>query len=96
MPDQTDQMKLLRRSGRVDETRIGDRVVLYHRDTGSGVVLNPAGSRIWDSLGTPSSPAELVDRLTADHGTTPRETIASDVAAYITALHEQQLIEDHT
>ena len=96
VPDPNDRMKLLRRSGRVDETRIGDRVVLYHRDTGSGVVLNPAGSRIWDSLSTPSSPAELVDRLIADHATTPRATIASDVAAYVTALYEQQLIEDHT
>ena len=89
-------MTLLRRSDRVDETRIGDRVVLYQRDTGSGVVLNPTGSRIWDSLTTPMSATSLVERLASQHSEIPREQIANDVDAYLSSLREQQLIEDQT
>ena len=85
---------MLRRSDRVDETRIVDRVVLYHRDTGTGVVLNPAGSRIWDSLATPASSSALVERLASEYSVVPREQIVKDVEAYVSSLREQSLIED--
>ncbi|HUQ99369.1 MAG TPA: PqqD family protein [Gemmatimonadaceae bacterium] len=85
---------ILCRSDRVDETRVGDRVVLYHRDTGSGVVLNPAGSRIWDSLATPASTNDLVERLAREHLAVPRDRIAADVATYVTSLKEQKLIDE--
>jgi hypothetical protein len=87
-------MKTLHRSERVDETRVGDRVVLYHRDTGSGVVLNPSGSRIWDSLSTPSSATDLVERLAMEHVAIPRDRIAADVASYVASLKEQKLIDE--
>lgn len=87
---------ILCRSDRVDETRVGDRVVLYHRDTGSGVVLNPAGSRIWDSLTTPASANDLVERLAREHLAVPRDRIAEDVAIYVTSLKEQKLIDERT
>jgi hypothetical protein len=87
-------MKTLSRSDRVDETRVGDRVVLYHRDTGSGVVLNPAGSRIWDSLATPASANDLVERLAREHLSIPRDRIAADVEAYVASLKEQKLIDE--
>ena len=88
------EARILSRSDRVDETRVGDRVVLYHRDTGSGVVLNPSGSRIWDSLATPASASDLVDRLHKEHQAIPRERIAGDVEGYITSLKEQRLIDE--
>lgn len=87
-------MKSLFRSDRVDETRVGDRVVLYHRDTGSGVVLNPAGSRIWDSLTAPASEHDLVERLAREHLAIPRDRIAEDVATYVTSLKDQKLIDE--
>jgi hypothetical protein len=86
--------QLLRRSENVDETRVGDRVVLYQRDTGSGIVLNPSGSRIWDQLKTPMTPEQLIDALATAHSTIAREKIASDVDAYVTALREQRLLEE--
>jgi hypothetical protein len=88
------EAKFLYRSDRVDETRVGDRVVLYHRDTGSGVVLNPAGSRIWDSLATPASANALVERLARENLTVPRDRIAADVATYVASLKEQKLIDE--
>ena len=88
------EAKILCRSDRVDETRVCDRVVLYHRDTGSGVVLNPAGSRIWDSLTTPASADDLVERLAGEHLSVPRERIAEDVATYVTSVKEQKLIDE--
>lgn len=87
-------MKTFCRSDRVDETRVGDRVVLYHRDTGSGVVLNPAGSRIWDSLTTPASANDIVELLAREHLAIPRERIEADVDTYIASLKEQKLIDE--
>ena len=86
--------KVLHRSDRVDETRVGDRVVLYQRDSGSGVVLNPAGSRVWDSLVTPVSANDLVERLAREHRAIPRDRIAADVGSYVSSLKEQKLIEE--
>ena len=82
-----------RRSTRVDETRVGDRVVLYHRDAGSGIVLNPAGSTIWDSLSRPRSQDELVVQLATRFPSVPRARIESDIAAYIESLLAQSLID---
>ena len=81
-----------RRSDRVDETRVGDQVVLYHRDNGTGVVLNPTGSIIWDSLVAPQSADELARGLTARFPATPAERIAADVGGYLAALVEQRLV----
>ncbi len=86
--------RVLQRSDRVDETRVGDRVVLYHRESGSGIVLNPAGSRIWDSLATPAAANDLVAQLAREHVAIPRDQIAADVAAYVSSLMEQKLIEE--
>lgn len=81
-----------RRSNRVDETRVGDRVVLYHRDTGSGVVLNPTGSIIWDALAAPQSAADLADDLSARYPALGREKISADVGTYVESLLENGLI----
>ncbi len=94
MPAEERELKLLRRSDRVDETRVGDRVVLYHRDTGAGIVLNPSGSRIWDSLESPASASDIVDKLAREHSAIPRDRIATDVDTYVSALQEQRLIEE--
>jgi hypothetical protein len=76
----------------VDETRVGDRVVLYHRDTGSGVVLNPTGSILWDALVTPKSAADLAGDLAARFPGMADEKISSDVNTYVESLLENALI----
>ena len=81
-----------RRSERVDETRVADRVVLFHRDSGTGVVLNPTGSLIWDSLTSPKSAEELMSRLGSRFAAIPAERIAEDVSKYVESLIANDLI----
>jgi hypothetical protein len=57
-------------------------------------VLNPAGSRIWDSLTTPASANDLVERLAREHVSVPRDRIAADVETYVASLKEQKLIDE--
>ncbi len=85
-----------RRSDRVDETRVGDRVVLFQRDTGSGVVLNPTGSIIWESLESARTPGDLSLVLAGRFPATPAEQISADVSSYLGALIEQSLIAGET
>ena len=40
------------RSADVDTSTVGDRVVLYHRVTGSALVLNPTATWLWQLLTT--------------------------------------------
>ena len=81
-----------RRSDRVDETRVGDRVVLYQRDRGTGVVLNPAGSSVWDALSEPKSSRDIVSDLLARYDGVPPDRVAADVDEYLTSLEEQALV----
>jgi hypothetical protein len=81
-----------RRSEKVDETRVGERVVLYHRGTGSGVVLNPTGSFIWEALTSPQSADDLAGQLASRFPSTARERIATDVSTYMESLLENGLI----
>jgi hypothetical protein len=83
---------LYHRSDRVDETRVGDRIVLYQRDRGTGVVLNPAGSSVWDALSEPKSPQDIVSDLLAQYDGVPPERVAADVDEYLTSLEAQALI----
>lgn len=92
MTSASHQTARYRRSDCVDETRVGDRVVLYHRDTGSGVVLNPTGSLVWDALASSQSAGDLADRLAAKFPATLPERIATDVSGYIESLIENGLI----
>lgn len=80
------------RSERVDETRVGDRVVLYQRDRGTGIVLNPAGSSVWDALSEPRSSQEIVSDLLARYDGVSPEKVAADVDEYLTALLAQALV----
>lgn len=80
----------------MDETRVGERVVLYHRDTSSGVVLNPTGSIVWDSLASPSTARQLADSLAARFPGAEPDTIDADVAKYVESLVENGLVSRET
>jgi hypothetical protein len=88
------QSTIICRSDRVDETRIGDRLVLYQRDTGAGIVLNPAGSLIWDTLSKPRSTDQIVDVLAQRYDRVARERVSNDVATYINSLRNHSLLDE--
>jgi hypothetical protein len=82
-----------RRSADVDETRVGERVVLYHRGSGNGVVLNPTGSLVWNALASPLTANEVVDTLARRYASVERDRLSRDVNAYIDSLRAQSLID---
>ncbi len=81
-----------RRSEQVDETRVGDRLVLYHRDSGNGVVLNPSGSVVWDELRSAKTIDDLIDTLSARYPAIARQRVSSDVLGYVDSLCQQNLL----
>ena len=60
--------------------------------TGSGVVLNPTGSFIWEALTSPQSADDLAGQLASRFPSTARERIATDVSTYMESLLENGLI----
>lgn len=80
------------RSPQADATRAGGSAVIYHRDTGSAITLNPAGTLLWERLATPATEAELVAVLMETWPSVSRETAQADVAAYVVELREHDLI----
>ena len=76
----------------MDETRVGDRIVLYQRDRGTGIVLNPVGSSVWDALCEPRSPQDIVADLLARYEGAPAEKVAADVDEYLNSLEAQALV----
>ena len=74
------------RSEQVEVSSVGDRVVLYHRTSRSALVLNPAGSRLWERLASPASPQELTAALRERFPALTREDAFRDVSAFLDEL----------
>ena len=83
---------LFRRSLDVDETRVGDRVVLYHVKDGGAFVLNPTASLLWGRLATPCGIADLADQLRDAFPSLPEERAAADVQTCVTELQDNGLV----
>jgi hypothetical protein len=83
---------LFRRSPDVDETRVGDRVVLYHVRDGGAFVLNPTASLLWDRLATPCDIAGLAERLRSAFPSLPDERARRDAQTCMRELEGSGLI----
>jgi len=81
-----------RQSADAQSSLVGDRVVLYHRQTQKALVLNPTGSRVWQELGTARTEAELAEGLCRAYPGLPAPRAAEDVAKYLQQLDEHQLL----
>ena len=93
MTSQASTATRYKRSADVDETRVGERVVLYHRGSGNGVVLNPTGSLVWNALASPLTADEVVDSLARKHGSVERGRLSRDVSTYLDSLRAQNLVD---
>jgi len=71
---------------------VGDRIVLYHRQTQKALVLNPTGSRLWQELSTARTETELAEELCRAFPDLPAPRAAEDVARYLEQLNEHQLL----
>ena len=85
-------MARFKQSADVQSSVVGDRVVLLHRRTQKSIVLNPTGASLWNALATPTTAADLAGRLLAAHTELTPDRAASDVAAYLEQLCEQELV----
>lgn len=81
-----------RQSADAQSSLVGDRIVLYHRQTQKALVLNPTGSRLWQELGTARSEAELADELRRAYPGLSEPRAAEDVTRYLQQLNEHQLL----
>jgi hypothetical protein len=70
----------------VEDSAVGDRVVLYHRVSRSALVLNPTGSRLWERLATPASPQDLTAALQARFPALSGEDALRDVSSFLDEL----------
>jgi coenzyme PQQ synthesis protein D (PqqD) len=74
------------RSGHVEASAVGDRVVLYHRTSRSALVLNPTGSHLWERLATPAALPDLAAALRGKFPALSAEDARRDVAAFLDEL----------
>ena len=74
------------RSGQVEASAVGDRVVLYHRTSRSALVLNPTGSHLWERLATPAALPDLAGALREKFPSLSADDARKDVAAFLDEL----------
>lgn len=87
---------VFRRSPAVEETRVGDRVVLYHRESGNAVVLNPTATILWEELRADADIHQLSAGLSKRFADIQQETIAEDVRVCLDELRTEKLIQQIT
>lgn len=86
--------RVFQQSSLTETSTAGDRVVVYHSQTGSALVLNPTGSRLWQALSEkPHTEESLVEKIAAEHPAQPREVIAKDVADFLKQISAHDLLE---
>jgi hypothetical protein len=76
----------------IEESRVGERVVLYHRSDRKAVVLNPTGTLIWPQLSRPRSAAQLLEHLKEVFPEVPPEQLEADLQLYLGELRDQRVI----
>lgn len=81
------------RSGDVETSTAGDRVVLYHRRSRHALVLNPTASWIWTLLVEPMSVTGLVTELRRRHPAVSLDRAERDVTALLDDLRTHDVVE---
>lgn len=80
------------RSSQAEESKVGERSVLYHRVSRKAVVLNPTGAIIWQLLASPQTVATLVEHLQIRFPSVAEEQARQDVTAFLQELSVHELI----
>jgi len=85
-----------RRSPSVEASGVGDRAVLYHRDTGKALVLNPTGSLLWQSLETERTTHELAEKLQARFPSLTAQQALNDATDFLLVLRDHGVLISET
>jgi hypothetical protein len=93
LPAVDQRAALFRRSPEVEETRVGDRIVLYHPQSGNSVVLNPTATILWDELRADTDIHQLSTELSTRFNNIDHDTIFDDVRVCLEELRNEQLIQ---
>jgi hypothetical protein len=81
-----------RRSPQAEESKVGDRSVLYHRVSRKAVVLNPTGATIWQLLASPQTVVTLTHSVQARFPQVAEEQARQDITAFLQELSAHELI----
>jgi Coenzyme PQQ synthesis protein D (PqqD) len=92
MPDAS--AKRYRHAPDVDGSVVGERAVLYHRPSGTAVVLNPTGSWLWELLTACPTPQALAEQLRAKCPALTGEQAVRDVSIFLEALCQHGMVLD--
>jgi PqqD family protein of HPr-rel-A system len=80
------------RSPHAEGSNVGERVVLYHRQSGKALVLNPTGSWLWQRLTTSPTPQALAEQLQARFPSLTGEQAVSDVSTFLEELVQHGMV----
>lgn len=83
------------RSSRIEESKAGNRAILYHKDQRKAVVLNPTGSLVWGFLEQPQAAEDLILSLQQSFPQVDPQQLARDMQPYLEELVEQGVIVLH-
>ncbi len=87
---------VFRRSPAVEATHVGDRVVLYNKESGNAIVLNPTATILWESLESDADVQQLTTELSTRFTDIDRDTIVEDVRVCLEELTTERLIQQVT
>ena len=87
---------MFRRSPAVEETHVGDRVVLYQKQSGNAIVLNPTATILWEQLRNDAGLHELSAELSSRFADIDHDKIAEDVRVCLEELTTERLIQQVT
>jgi coenzyme PQQ synthesis protein D (PqqD) len=71
---------------------VGERAVLYHRQSGTAVVLNPTGSWLWQRLTAFPTPQALAEQLRAKSPALTGEQALSDASTFLEELCQHGMV----
>ena len=80
------------RHPRAQASWVGERVVLFHRDTQTTTVLNPSGSRIWELLEATQNESALAAALSSEYPGLSCDQAQADVSAFMVIMIHNELV----
>lgn len=84
---------LLRRGALVDTSFVGERAILYQRESRQAIVLNPTGTTLWQFLSEPQTREQLTQKLCERFEGLETERARADVETFITDLTAREVLE---